>query len=438
MTVEIEEQNVLASGETKGARRVSTAFMSRGFHSLRVRNFRLFIIGQVISLSGTWMQTTAQAWLVLQMSNSPFALGFVTTLQFMPVMLLSLYGGVLADRLPKRHTLLVTQALLLTQASIFGLLVGTNLIQLWHIYILAVIQGCVQAIDTPVRQAFVAEMVGRDELTNAIALNSMTFNGARIIGPSLAGFVIAKFGVAPALYFNAFSFVAVLIALFLMDEKALFKAVVVPQGSAWLRLKEGLSYTRNTPSVLVIIIILAAIGTFGYNFTTVLPLIATYILHTDAEGFGALSSFLGIGSLLAALSTAYVKEVRMRRLLIGATAFSILLALTAITPVFAISAILLATLGAAAILFSTSANTLLQLTVPDHLRGRVMSLHVLLVMGSTPIGAFLIGLLSEHLGVPAAILTCAALCMLGVITGIFYRRRHPQPLQTLDTAAQHI
>jgi hypothetical protein len=160
--------------------------------------------------------------------------------------------------------------------------------------------------------------------------------------------------------------------------------------------------------VLVIIIILAALGTFGYNFTTVLPLIATYILHTDAQGFGALSSFLGIGSLLAALSTAYVKEVSMRRLLVGATAFSILLALTAITPVFAISAVLLAALGAAAIVFSTSANTLLQLTVP------------------------------EHLGVPAAILTCATLCMLGVITGIFYRRRHPQSLQTFDHAAHHV
>jgi MFS family permease len=435
MKVEIPEQQVLASGEVKGARRIPTQIFARGFHSLRVRNFRLFIIGQIISLSGTWMQTTAQAWLVLQLSDSPFALGVVTTLQFFPVMLLSLYGGVLADRLPKRRTLIVTQALLLAQASIFGLLVASETIQLWHIYILAVIQGCVQAIDTPCRQAFVAEMVGRDELTNAIALNSMTFNGARIIGPSLAGFVIANLGVAPALYLNAFSFVAVLTALLLMNEAALFAAEVVPKGSAWQRLKDGLSYTRNTPQVLVIIIVLAAIGTFGYNFTVVLPLIATYILHTDAQGFGALSSFLGTGSLLAALSTAYVKQVTMRRLLLGASAFSALLALTAITPVFAISAVLLAALGMAAIIFGTSSNTLLQMTVPNELRGRVMSLQVLLIMGSTPIGAFLIGLLSEKVGVPAAILTCAFLCMLGVLVGLRYWRGHPIPASGVQVGA---
>jgi MFS family permease len=427
MKVEIQEQQILASGEVKGARRIPTQFLLRGFHSLTVRNFRLFIGGQIVSISGTWMQTTAQAWLVLQLSNSPFALGLVTTLQFLPVMLLALFGGVLADRLPKRRTLIATQTLLLIQATIFGLLVATNSIQLWHIYLLAVIQGCVQAIDTPTRQAFVAEMVGHDELTNAIALNSMTFNGGRIIGPALAGFVIARIGVAPALFFNALSYVAVVIALLLMNEKALFAAVVVPQGSAWHRLKEGLSYTRRTPQVLAIIIVLAAIGTFGYNFTVVLPLIASYVLHTDAQGFGALSSFLGVGSLVAALSTAYVREVTMRRLLLGAAAFSLLFALTAITPVFAISAPLLTALGAAAIVFSTSANTLLQLTVPNELRGRVMSLQVLLVMGSTPIGAFVIGLLSEHVGVPAALLTCAFLCTLGVAGGLRYRRTHRIP-----------
>ena len=423
MRLNTQEQSVIVSSEVKGAHRFPTHYLSRGFHSLKVRNFRLFIIGQIMSLTGSWMQTTAQAWLVLQLSNSPLALGFVTTLQFLPVTLLSLYGGVLADRIPKRRALIVTQALLLVQAVIFGILVGSGTIQLWQIYVLAVGQGIVTAIDTPVRQAFVAEMVGREELVNAVALNSMTFNGARIVGPALAGLVIAQFGIAPALYLNALSFIAVLIALFMMNEKALFFVANAPKGSAWNNLKEGLSYTWNTPEVLIMIILLAAIGTFGYNFTVTLPLIADFVVHTDAQGFGALSSFLGIGSLIAAIYTAYVRELKLRRVLLGAASFCFLLALTAIIPVFAVSALILTALGAAAIIFSTSTNSMLQLNTPDHLRGRVMSLNVLLIMGSTPIGAFLIGLLSQSLGVPAAILTCAFLCALGVVVAVVYKRQ---------------
>ncbi len=408
-----------------------------GFHSLKVRNYRLFIIGQIISLTGTWMQTTAQAWLVLQIANSPLALGVVTTLQFLPITLLVLYGGVLADRLPKRRTLIVTQSLLLVQATIFGLLVGTGVIQLWHIYILAVVQGIVSAIDTPVRQAFVVEMVGREELVNAVALNSMTFNGARIIGPSLGGLIIARIGIAPALYLNAASFIAVLVALFMMDERALHAVSPGKHASVWGQLKEGLSYTVHTPDVLVIIIVIAAIGTFGYNFSVTLPLIADFVLHTDAAGFGALSSFLGIGSLIAAISTAYVRTLTMRRLLLGAGAFGILLGLVAVTPVFWISAILLAALGAAGIVFSTSSNSLLQLIVPDHLRGRVMSLNVLLIMGSTPIGALIIGALSEPpLSVPVAILTCAILCVVGVAIAAVYYTRRPHPEQKREAVAE--
>ena len=429
----IQGQQGIASSEVKGARRFPARFLSSGFHSLKVRNFRLFIFGQIVSLTGTWMQTTAQAWLVLQLSNSPLALGFVTTLQFLPVTILSLYGGVLADRLPKRRTLIVTQTLLLIQAAIFGFLVGTNTIQLWHLYVLAISQGIVSAIDTPVRQAFVVEMVGRDELINAVALNSMTFNGARIIGPAVAGFVIAQFGIAPALYFNAASYVAVIIALLMMREKDLFTAATAPVGAAWTRLKEGLSYSWHTPKLLVLIIALAAIGTFGYNFTVILPLISNYILRIDAAGFGLLSSVFGIGSLAAAISTAYGKTPSMRRILLAAAVFSVLLGLTAISHVFAATALILAALGGAGIIFATAVNTLMQLNTPDELRGRVMSINVLLVLGSTPVGAFLIGLMSDHLGVPAAILTCALLCLLGVGIAALYWRQHaenealPQP-----------
>jgi MFS family permease len=437
MRIEMQADNITRPVEAKRSVRGHLARAASGFHSLRVRNYRLFIIGQIVSLTGTWMQTTAQDWLVLKLSSSPFALGFVTTLQFLPVTLFALYGGILADRLPKRRTLMVTQSLLLIQAVIFSILTATGVIQLWHIYILAMAQGLVSAIDTPVRQAFVVEMVGREELVNAVALNSMTFNSARILGPSIAGLVIAKIGIAPALYVNAASFIAVIFALYKIDEKKLF---VVPASrqqaaSAWKRLKEGLAYTWHTPEVLVIMIMLAAIGTFGYNFTVLIPLIAGYVLHTDPQGYGALSSALGIGSVIAALSTAYAKDLRMRRLLLGGAAFSALLALLAVTPVFAASALLLAGLGVSGIIFSTASNSLLQLIVPDELRGRVMSLNVLLIMGSTPVGAFLIGLMSEHFGVPVAILTCAGLCMTGVVVAALYNRQHSPARQQAEASA---
>jgi MFS family permease len=422
----IPEPEVLGSGVTAGARRRPNPakVLSSGFHALKVRNFRLFIIGQIISLTGTWMETTATAWLVLILTNSPLALGLITTLQFLPVMVLSLYGGVLADKLPKRRTLITTQTLLLIQAGIFATLVGTHTIQLWHLYILAVTQGLIIAIDTPVRQAFVAEMVGRNELVNAVSLNSMTFNAARIIGPAIAGIIIAQLGIAPALYFNTASYIAVVFALYLMREKDLFKVTKKPQGSTWKNLKEGLAYTWHTPQILVIMIVVGAIGTFGYNFTVLLPLISDFVLHIDAAGFGLLTSALGVGSLVAAISTAYLSAPSMRRILIAAGLFSGLLALTAISHVFAVSALLMVIIGVAAIIFSISTNSMLQLDTPDELRGRVMSLNVLLVMGSTPIGSFIIGLMSDHLGVPAAIFTCAMLCLIGVSIAVVYWRHH--------------
>jgi len=401
--------------------------LTRGFRSLRVRNFRLFWISQVISLTGTWMQTTAQAWLVLKLTQSPLAIGLVTTLQFLPVMLFALYGGVLADHLPKRRTIIATQTIALIQATIFGILVVTGTIQLWHVYLLAVIQGFVTAIDNPVRQAFIVEMVGREDLINAVALNSMSFNTARILGPALAGFIIARIDIAPTLFLNALSFIPVIIALARMNPAALYALPQATPGSTLQRLREGLSYARHTPSVLLVLIVGAAIGTFGFNFTVVLPLIGGFILNVNAEGFGALSAFLGVGSLVAAITTAYTHRVTMRRLLTAATAFSLIFALLSLSTNFALSAILLIALGFSAITFSTSSNTLLQLIVPDALRGRVLSLQVLLFIGSTPIGAFLIGSLSHVLGVGAALLTCAGLCLVGTGVAFLYQRHSQSP-----------
>lgn len=398
---------------------------THGFRALRVRNYRLFWFGQIISLSGTWMQTTAQAWLVLQLTQSPFALGLVTTLQFLPIMLLSLVGGVLIDRFSKHRMVLTTQVLALLQATIFGVLVGTGLIQLWHVYILAAFQGMVNAFDNPARQAFVPELSGREHLVNAIALNSMLFNSARIVGPAIGGLLIAQFGIASALYLNAVSFLAVIAGLLMMDQTQFFAPQAQRRGAAPIRQQvgEGLGYVWRTAPVLQIMLVVAAIGTFGYNFSVVLPLLAGFVLHTDAAGFGSLSAFLGVGSLLAAITTAYARQVTVRRLLVGSGMFSLILALVAFSTNFALSAALLVALGFAGITFATTANTLLQLTVPDELRGRVMSIYILLFAGSTPIGGFLIGSLSDTIGVSWTLLVCAGLCLAGVIGATLYHRR---------------
>ncbi len=401
--------------------------VTHGFRALRVRNYRLYWLGQLVSLIGSWMQTTAQAWLVLRLTSSPFALGLVAALQFLPIMLLSLLGGVIADRVPKHRLILVTQALAMVQAAIFGILVGSGAIQLWHVYVLAAAQGTINAIDMPARQAFSVELVGREDVVNAIGLNSMLFNGARIIGPAAAGLMIARFDIAPMLYLNAASFLAVLVGLMLINPAELFTTAQSSTGSVVQRLREGLSYSWRTPEVLLVLIVVGAIGTFGFNFTVILPLIAGFVLHTDAAGFGALTSFLGLGSLAAAVITAYARRVTTQRLLLASASFGLLLAAVALSSSFALTAALLVALGFAGITFATTANSLLQLKVPDALRGRVMSLYFMLFAGSTPIGGLLLGAASDTFGVPAALLLCAALCLLGVGGAALYRRATAVP-----------
>jgi len=406
-----------------GAPKSLLARLARGFRALEVRNYRLYWSGQLISQSGSWMQRTAQDWLVLQLTHSPFALGVVTALQFLPIMLLSLVGGVISDRMSKHRLVLITQTAALIQTIIFAVLVSTGMIQLWHIYILATAQGIINAIDNPARQTFAVELVGREYLVNAVALNSMTFNGARIIGPALAGLLIAKVGTASTLYLNAVSFVAVIAGLLMMDPAAFFSAPPPMTGPAGRRLLEGLAYVWRTPTVMMIMIIVAAIGTFGYNFSVVIPLLAGFVLHTDAAGFGGLSAFLGAGSLIGAIGIAYARKITLRRLVIASGCFSLLLGAVALSTSYLLSAVLLIAIGFAGILFSTSANSLLQLTVPDSLRGRVMGLYMLLFAGSTPIGGFLIGSLSNVIGVSETLLLCALLCLLGVGGALVYRWR---------------
>jgi MFS family permease len=408
----------------RGRIRAWSQAAASGFEALGVRNFRLFWSGQLISLTGTWMQTTAQAWLVLQLTNgSPFALGVVITLQYIPVMLFALFGGVLADRLPKRKTLVATQTLLMIQASIFGVLVAVGAIQLWHVYVLAVAQGLITAVDNPVRQAFIYEMVGREVLVNAVGLNSMTFQGARIFGPALAGVVIQWIGIAPALIVNAISFIPVIGALLLMDEKALFTGAMTVDGSMLMRLKEGVTFARRTPLLFAILIFTAFIGMFGFNFTVITPLVADNVLKTDAAGFGLLSAAMGVGALGAALGVAYMRRITMRQMLLSGAVFGVFLGTLALALNFWLSMLLFVIVGFTGIASATIASSLLQLNTPEQLRGRVLSINLLLTMGSTPIGGFFVGTVAQVAGVATALLICGVLCLVGVGLSAGYSAR---------------
>ncbi len=394
------------------------------FRALRNRNYRLFFIGQSISLSGTWMQTIAQALLVLKITDSKVALGTVTLLQFLPITIFVLFAGVIADRVPKRNFILVTQLLAMSQALTLAALVWSGRVELWHVYALALVLGMANAFEQPTRQAFVVEMVGKDDLMNAVALNSGMFNGARLIGPGIGGLIIAAFGLKWAFLLNGMSFVPVIASLLMMELSELYRVGKKAAGHPLVELREGLSYAFRTPSVLLIIILVAIIGTFGYNFTVVLPLLARYVLHQGSAGLGFMTAAVGLGALISALALAGRKAATKEMLFAGGGGFALMLAAVALSQWFAVTLLFLLLLGIANTAFAATANTSLQLATPDHLRGRVMALYMLLFAGSTPIGGFLTGFMAEHLGVATAVGINASACALGVAAGLLYYFSH--------------
>ena len=397
--------------------------VGRGFRALSNRNYRLFWTGQLISLMGTWMQDTALALLVLHLTNSPLALGLTMTIRFTPALLLSLVGGVLADRLPKRATLIGTQSIQLAVALTLAILASNNVITVGLIYALAALRGTVDAVDMPTRQAFIAEMVGTKDLPNAVALNSMQFNVARIVGPAIGAIVIATVGLAACFYLNAASFLAVIIAYSIMRESQLLPAVRASGEGVLRQVRQGVRYAVATPDVLVILMVMGAIGTFGYNFQTMLPLLSTYVLHSGATGLSILLASMGIGSVVAGLVVAYRGTATLRLLLVAAGVFTALLFVVGFSRWEPVTAILVFLMGACGVLFMTTANTRLQLVVPGDMRGRVMGMYALLFVGTTPIGSALVGTLAERTGVPAMVVEMAGLCALGVIAGLWYARR---------------
>lgn len=403
------------------------------FRALRHRNYRLFYTGQSISLCGTWMQTIAQAWLVIELTDSKVALGTVTMLQFLPITMFVLFAGVIADRVPKRNFIVGTQVLAMAQALTLAALVFSGHVELWHVYVLAFVLGLANAFDQPARQSFVIEMVGREDLMNAVALNSGMFNGARLIGPAIGGFVIAAVGVKYAFLLNGLSFIPVLIGLMMIDVTQLHAAPrktgrIDPVGE----LREGLSYAFRTPAALLIIILVAIIGTFGYNFTVMLPLLTRYVLDSGEVALGFMTGAVGLGALVSALMLASRASATKKTLFVGGAAFGILLGAVAMSQWLLLTLPLLFLLGIANTAFASTANTSLQLATPDHLRGRVMALYMLLFAGSTPIGGYLTGVMAEAWGVQTAIGIEAALCLVGVAIGFAYYAANRQ--RVVETA----
>jgi MFS family permease len=394
--------------------------------ALRHRDFRLFWSGQLVSLIGTWMQSVGQAWLVLELTGSPFHLGLVTALQFTPILLLSPIGGALSDRFPKRRIILLTQAAMMGQAFVLAGLVRSGQVRYWHVAALAAIYGLGRAIDIPARQAFITDLVGKPDLPNAVALNSLVFNGARIVGPAVAGLLIARFGVAPAFFLNGWSFVAVLAALLATRTPG------TPDPAGRLGIREGvgagLAYAARTPPVAFTLSLLVVVSTLVLNFNVLVPLVAKDVLNEGAHGFGLLMSSLGAGAVAAAIALTLLRRGRppLWSLPASAAVLGAGTAALALVGHFGSTAVLLVLLGGCQILFSTGCNTTLQLGTPDALRGRVMGLYALANAGMTPFGSLLVGTVAEHLGVRAAcalgggsgLLAVAALALIGRRAGV--------------------
>jgi MFS family permease len=392
--------------------------------ALRHRDFRLFWTGQLVSLIGTWMQSVGQAWLVLELTQSPFQLGLVNALQFLPVLLLSPVGGAVTDRLRKRHIILATQAMMMVQAFVLAALVGSGHVRYWHVAVLAAIYGLGRALDIPARQAFVTDLVGRADLPNAVALNSVVFNGARIVGPAVAGLLIARFGVAPAFYLNGVSFLAVLGALLAIRTDGRPD----PAGQLGLRagLQGALSYVTTTPTIAFTLGLMVLMSLLALNFNVIVPLIAYEVLREGAHGFGLLMASLGAGAVVGAVGLTFLRRTRPSPTALTVTAVLLCAGVLALAPIgrFGVAAALLAALGCCQIVFTTGCNTTLQLSTPDALRGRVMGLYALAFAGMNPFGSLLIGSLAEPFGVRVACAVCGGAGLVAIAALALVANRH--------------
>jgi len=392
--------------------------------ALRHRNFRLFSIGQFISLSGTWMQQVAVAWMVLQLTDSAFSVGLVTTLGGLPMAMFTLYAGVLADRIDKRRFLLLIQSLMLLVAAALAALTLADAITLTWIMVLVACYGVLVAFEVPTRQAFVVEMVGKDDLIHAIAINSSVFNATRVVGPAIAGVLISVAGVAAAFVVNAVSFVAVLAALLAMRFPPETRVPV--EVNAREAFREGMRFVLERPGPRRLILLTGVVSIFGSSFVVMLPVLARDALGVGAEGYGVLVAATGVGSLAGALILAAFggRLPRQRLIFLGAGTLGLVLTVVGWIPWFGVAVAALAVAGCALIFTYVNINTVLQTQAPDHLRGRVMGFFAFMALGMSPLGAFQIGWLSEHLGV------AWAMTLGGIVTvaaAVWLARSHLSP-----------
>ncbi|WP_371616525.1 MFS transporter [Streptomyces sp. NBC_00454] len=385
-----------APGHTSTTTRASGSAKNSMFSSLKIRNYRLFATGQVVSNTGTWMQRIAQDWLVLSLTGSASAVGITIALQFLPMMLFGLYGGVLADRLPKRPLLLCTQAAMGLTGIALAVLTLAGHVQVWHVYLAAFLLGLVTVVDNPARQTFVSEMVGKDQVANAVSLNSANFQSARLVGPALAGVLITAVGSGWAFLLNGLSFAAPIIGLLLMRTHELHPVEVQPRAKGQLR--EGLRYVAGRPELIWPIVLVGFIGTFGFNFPIWLSAFVSKVFHGDAGTYGLFNTLIAAGSLVGALLAARRGHSRLRLLVAAAVLFSVLLLVTAFAPGFWLFAALLVPIGIFGLTVNVTANSSVQMATDPEMRGRVMALFMMVFTGGTPIGAPLVGWITDTYG----------------------------------------
>ncbi|MFJ9685981.1 MFS transporter [Streptomyces bacillaris] len=366
------------------------------FSSLKIRNYRLFATGAVISNTGTWMSRITQDWLVLSLTGSATAVGITTALQFLPMLLFGLYGGVIADRLPKRQILLVSQAMLGLCGIALAVLTLTGVVEVWHVYLIAFLLGMVTVVDNPARQSFVSEMVGPAQLRNAVSLNSANFQSARLIGPAVAGVLITTVGSGWAFLLNGLSFLAPLIGLLMMRTSELHASVRVPRAKGQLR--EGLRYVRGRPELIWPIVLVGFVGTFGFNFPIWLTAFADGVFDGGAGMYSFFNILMAAGSLAGALLSARRRSTRLRMLVVAGTAFGLLEIAASLSPTVWLFSLLLVPIGMLGLTTNITANTSVQMAADPEMRGRVMSLYMMVFAGGTPVGAPIVGWISDTYG----------------------------------------
>ncbi|MEU6610849.1 MFS transporter [Streptomyces shenzhenensis] len=366
------------------------------FSSLSIRNYRLFFLGQVVSNTGTWMQRIAQDWLVLSLTGSSTAVGVTTALQFLPMLLFGLYGGVLVDRLPKRPALLVTQTSMAVTGLALAALTLTGHVQVWHVYLAAFAVGLATVVDNPARQSFVSEMVGPDQLQNAVSLNSANFQSARLVGPAVAGVLITGVGTGWAFLFNGLSFVAPIAGLLLMRGRELHVVEPTPRGKGQLR--EGLRYVAGRPELTWPIVLVGFIGTFGFNFPVWLSAYADDVFHAGAGAYSLFNTLMAVGSVAGALLAARRGTARLRILIAAAVAFGTLETVAALAPSYWLFALLMVPIGIFGLTVNVTANTAVQMATDPAMRGRVMALFMMVFMGGAPLGAPVVGWITDAYG----------------------------------------